>query len=124
MAARTAEELNDLVEYAMGMLVKFHSRRDIRDHLMQKFGMKKTHAYDIIKKARELLCEEVNRERPELVSQMIATLEETIVISKAQNNYSAVCSAVKTLAQITGIADRPSSSARVYTLPASHEVTR
>ena len=61
----------DQVRFAIDLLVKFHSAREVRDALVNKWGLSENTAIRRVKQAREAMRDDVNvADRQEIIATM------------------------------------------------------
>ena len=76
---------------------------DIVEYARQHWGLQRAQANALLKEARKIIIEDINRERPEITAELIHVCQTVIKNSMETNQMSNVLGAVNTIARLGGL---------------------
>ena len=103
MGRSTAYDRMRRVHRAADLLAKGASNRQILQFAADQWGLKERTGREIIRKARELLAEDMAIERPDFAVVKLSTLDITIQKALKDNNLACVIGAVRLQCELVGI---------------------
>ena len=76
---------------------------DIVDYAKQHWGLQRSATNNLLKEAREIIIDDINRERSEITAEMIHICQTVIKNSMKTNQMSNVIGAVNTISKLGGL---------------------
>ena len=76
---------------------------DVLEYARAQWGLQKAQSYKLLKEAREIIVDDINRERSEITAEMIHICQTVIKNSMKTNQMSNVIGAVNTIAKLGGL---------------------
>ncbi len=104
-AGHASKDIGKQIEEVQHLLIKYHSAREIRGILAERYGMPARTADDRIKAAREAIKDDINGiERQELAATMAEMCLSIAKSAEERGQFNNVIGAMRLLGELGGLA--------------------
>ena len=102
----TKHEHNTRIHRVAALLAKGSTNHQLLQFTSEQFGISERQGREVIRKARELIAEDYNIERPDFVASRLFTLDVSLQAAMKEKRFGCVVQIVRLQSELVGVLGR------------------